>query len=289
MFDIWNEKQELAEAAYQQKNYKIKSVDSRGRGGYCVIYCSSNNIWYPNEEGAFRDAIIAKDRYEWDRIKCSHASREIYVRDIFKSWYVTGINAEINSIDKLGELLLTLARGLPIITVGSSSGGYLATILSYILDAEYAIVFSAQFELRNKWAYSVNPILQKNNDVEERSKYYDLRPWLEKSTVPVYYVVPYFFDQDRYSFNHINGVNCIHPIMFNSRHHGVVMPKCCLTEFISLPQEKLADISNRCIGKKLSPFGFSVRQVGVMKTVKGYMKQGFSKVKREIKRLRSRY
>lgn len=75
MFDIWNEKKEIAELAYQQKNYKVKEFSG---GGYCVIYCSSNGIWFPNEEYVFRELILEKDRYEWDRIKCNIAAKEIY-------------------------------------------------------------------------------------------------------------------------------------------------------------------------------------------------------------------
>ena len=98
MFDIWNKKTTIAENAYGKDNYKVVN---RKKGGYCVIYCSSNSIWYPNEEYAFRQAIIERDRYEWENIHSTLATKEIYVRDVYKSWYVSGINEHVDTINKL--------------------------------------------------------------------------------------------------------------------------------------------------------------------------------------------
>ena len=49
-FDIWRNRETIANQAYNLDNYKMiqKKAD-----GVCVIYCSSNDIWYPNEKDIF--------------------------------------------------------------------------------------------------------------------------------------------------------------------------------------------------------------------------------------------
>ena len=106
--------------------------------------------------------------------------------------------------------------------IGSSSGGYLASILGCLLNAEYVIAFSAQFELRNRWAKDVNPFLQKYEVDNERAQYYDLKKLLLQNSTPIYYIVPIRSDQDSYNYEYIKDVPCIHPMIFNSKHHGVV-------------------------------------------------------------------
>ena len=84
MFDIWNQKNELAEKAYCEDNYKIQyhnDVDNNE----CVIYFSSNGIWFPNTEEIFRREIIQNDRYEWIHRPYRMGRKNIFVRDICKS------------------------------------------------------------------------------------------------------------------------------------------------------------------------------------------------------------
>ena len=252
-------------------------------GGYCVIYCSSNDIWFPNEEYAFRKSIIENDRFEWENINSKLASKEIYIRDIYKSWYVTGINRQVDSIDKLVEFLKKEIGGLPTVLIGSSSGGFLAATLGCILHAEYVIAFSAQFELRNKWAEEVNPFLQKFEKDHDKAKYYDLKELLAQSTTPIYYIVPIKNELDLYNYKYIQGINCIHALIFNSKRHGVVVPKCCLGKLISLSNSELEKLYDAGRNKTLSPFYFSVKLVGFTSTIVCIIQMAYSKVYRKIR------
>lgn len=273
MFDIWTKRNEIVENAYSKQNYRI--LEHNG-GGYCVIYCSSNDIWYPNEEYAFRNAILEKNRYEWENIHSKLASKEIYIRDIYKSWYVTGINEKIDTIDKLVHFLKTEIGELPTILIGSSSGGYLASALGCILNAEYVIAFSAQFELRNKWAEEVNPFLQKYEN--KWSKYYDLKDLLNQSQTPIYYIVPIKSEQDLYHYEYVKNLSCIHPMTFNSKHHGVVMPKCCLGKLISLNKSEIGGLFESEKGKILFPIFFSIHFAGLIPTVACLIKMILHKI-----------
>lgn len=262
MFDIWRQPSVLAEEQYEKDNYKI--VRNETGEGYCAIFCSSNSIWFPNEQEYFEKSIIQKDRYEWMNVHCSLASKSIYVRDIYKSWYVTGINSRINTVDNLVDFLKGETAGYKVITIGSSSGGYLAVLLGILLNADHVIAFSAQFELRNKYAFNPNPFLQKYEGTD-RSKYYDLKPFLLKSQVPVYYVVPLNCETDLYHWNRIKDVPNIGCLRFNSKHHGVVMFKANLEKFVSMNCMELDNIFQKWSGKLISPFRFSVHLIGFRK------------------------
>ena len=58
-----------------------------------------------------------------------------YIRDIWLSWYVVGINAKYNTIDALIRKMREETEGMQVITVGVSSGGFIAAILASSLKA----------------------------------------------------------------------------------------------------------------------------------------------------------
>lgn len=96
--------------------------------------------------------IKAEDRFEWENLVNysdipKHAAKCIFIRDIHKTWHITGINHKINSIDKLIEFLKEITQGYQIITVGSSAGGYMSALVGAKLNAHLAFSFSGQFSL----------------------------------------------------------------------------------------------------------------------------------------------
>ena len=279
-FDIWNESSPLAEEAYRRDNCRIE--DHPGGSGTCVIYCSSNNIWFPNEEAVFRRRILEDDAYEWTRIRVPGASREIFLRDIYKSWYVTGINDRLDTLDKLIAFLRQQCRGYSTVVIGSSAGGYLAALLSAKLEAAYAIVFSAQFEVRNPWAMEANPFLQRYRQEEERSRYYDLKDHLADSKTPVYYILPGKSPQDLHQLEHIRQIPCVKPIVLRSRRHGVVVLKGNLKDLLSLSREQMEELHRRGRGKALSPIGFSLELAGVKKTLAALGREALAQVKKRL-------
>ena len=54
----------------------------------------------------------------------------IFVRDMWKQWYINGINQKIDSVEKVIEFLRTETENMRVTTVGNSSGGYMATLES---------------------------------------------------------------------------------------------------------------------------------------------------------------
>ena len=212
--------------------------------------------------------MVADDRYEWTHIPCDKADKTIYIRDIYKSWYVTGINDRISNMNQLILFLKRETDGYETVTIGSSSGGYLAALLSYYLHAAYSIVFSAQFELNNKWAINANPFLQKMKNNPEAAQYYDLKPILMQSTTPIFYIVPFKCEQDYYHWNYIRDVPCVRSIRFSSRHHGVVLLKNNLNRLINMDYEELEALFSKKANRLQSPILFSCEFVGAKRTIK---------------------
>ena len=143
-----------------RKLYNYKIENGFNQDNICMIYFSSNNIYFPDTEEAFQEIIIEKDRYEWENIaKKIHTTKKIFVRDIYKSWYIKGINEVVNTIEKLTELLINETCGYRVITVGNSAGGYCAILIGIKLKAEHILVFSPQNNLKIYPAYWKCPCL----------------------------------------------------------------------------------------------------------------------------------
>lgn len=101
---------EIVQSVYNKlPNYKIVYDDSCSENR-CAIYFSSNNIYYPNTEEIFRKRIVEKDFFEWYHTRVK-ARKHIFVRDVFKQWYIDGINTEIDSPEKLLTWLKQEAGG----------------------------------------------------------------------------------------------------------------------------------------------------------------------------------
>ena len=86
---------------YHQSNFLIEYNENIVQKKICAIYFSSNDIYYPNDENTFRKKIVEKNFYEWYNTRIENAHKHIFIRDIHKQWYLSGINAEVNTPEKL--------------------------------------------------------------------------------------------------------------------------------------------------------------------------------------------
>ena len=148
------------------------------------------------------------------------------------------------------------------------------------------IVFSAQFDLRNKWALESNSFLRKYADEDEKSKWYNLRPLLESSKVPIYYIVPIRTEQDRHQTRQIKSIESVKPIMFYSKRHGTVVLKDNLNVLISLSTDEWERIYEQYRGKKVLPFIFSLRIDCFWGTIVDIVKHIQRVIKRKLSNLR---
>lgn len=265
MFDIWNEKKPLAQQIYKNDNYKIIE-NSDCDGNDCVLFFSSHNVWFPNTEESFRYSFVENDYYEWLKFSKIKAKKVIYFRDIFKQWYVTGINEEINSIDKMISFMKEQTMGMKIITVGSSAGGYAAALFAAVLNAERCICFSGQFTLIEGMEKS--PLIKKYNDNQECSKWYELKSYIEKSKTTVYYITPAYCKVDVLQYNYIKGTDNVKCLRTASKHHGVAVLKGNLFTLLSMNNSQLDALFDAYSNKIAGKIRLSVSLCGFLKTLR---------------------
>lgn len=211
---------------------------------------------------------MKNDRYEWTSFDLTQFEKIIYIRDLYKSWYVTGINSEIDCIDKLIELIAEETQGYDLVCAGSSAGGYLAIILGCKLNAKYILAFSPQVELNNKWCAGWNRFLQHYKSDPERNQYYNIISIIENAKTPIYYIYPMQSEQDQYQYSFVREYHNVKVFCFNSKRHGVVMLNSSLRKFVSLSQEEVDDLYKKYRKKKINRWRFSIQTIGFMDTFK---------------------
>ena len=269
---------EIVQNVYNtQDNYLISYNEECTNKDTCAIYFSSNDIYYPNTQEVFQQRIIEKDFYEWYGTRITNAYKHILVRDVHKQWYLSGINKEISSPEKLLKFLKNETKGYTIVTVGSSAGGFASVLYGSMLKAKKAIVFNAQFEIKtllDSSNSSTDPFIFRYKNLPV-SKYYDIKPFINKNT-KVFYFYSLGSKWDAEQHEHIKDVQSIHVIPFSTNHHGIPFLKSALNVVINLEGYKLT----KFIKSKNNPIVFTIRMIGLVKTLQGAKKQLLHKYKK---------
>ena len=118
---------------YKCSNMRI--IEGMANNKRCIIFCSSHGLYFPNTYGEFRAKIICNDLFEGGRLSSlliEYVQRIILIRDIRKSFYVTGISEKYSSIDGVLNMLKTYTEGYRITAVGGSGGGIWHLSLAHI-------------------------------------------------------------------------------------------------------------------------------------------------------------
>lgn len=262
--DVFQSDSIIVNNVYETNDNYIIEYDNDNINDICAIYFSSNFIYYPNNENSFTHSIIENNRFEWTKQKNKSAHKHIFLRDIKKQWYLSGINNHINSPDKILKFLLKETTNYKIITIGSSAGGYAAVLFGQLLAAEKTYCFNGQFELLSLLEDSteaINPLIFRHQTDPFLFQYYDLIKFI-KNPKSLYYFVSIKSDWDKSQLLHINNVG-INIIYFNTSHHGVPFPKIALDKLFKFENYDF----NQIICKCFHPVFFSIKYVGIMKTL----------------------
>lgn len=252
----------LVKEAYRGDNHKIVLDPSRPKE-ICALYFSSNNIYFPNEESVFRNRIVETDAYEWYRTRVHSAHKHIFLRDIFKQWYLTGLNERVSTPESLLEFLREQTEGYRIVALGSSAGGYAAVLYGSLLGAERILSFNGQMELNSLLESSVpeiNPVLFDLKNTGLR-KYYDLRGFIRNPSA-VYYFHSMHSKWDRDQAAHVADLG-LNSIGFRTGHHGIPFLKSSLDDVLQLEPPRLRELA----GSSHWPLLFSVMTTGLGKTL----------------------
>ncbi len=212
------------EKAYGADNYLIE--ETAGSGNICAIYFSSSGIYYPNTVEEFHKAFIDENRYEWYETRMSCASKHIFIRDVAKQFYITGISRELDTIEKIVSFLKEQTEGYRIITVGSSAGAYAATVAGIELGAEMIFCFSGYFNL-NVLDKEVWPYIAKYSNDKNRTKWYDIHDLALNYRKEIIYFYPQNNQEDAVQSSFVADSKNIHFHKYSCKSdvHGVPFAK----------------------------------------------------------------
>lgn len=260
----------IVNKVYLEENNYLIEIDEKGDKEWCAVYFCSNDIYYPNTEDVFYKRIVEKNFFEWYHSRIAKASKHIFVRDIFKQWYLAGINQNINTPEKLIEFLKKETEGYKVVTIGSSAGGYAAILYGSFINTQYTLAFNPQFEIRSllkRSTEAINPLLFRIKD--QRTQYFDIIKFINNK-VKIFYFYSNASPWDMEQKNHINKyIPNLYTIAFRTKHHGIPFLKVAINKVINLNVEQIIALSK----KNQNPIWFTIKMVGIKATLIGLYKQ----------------
>lgn len=221
---------------YTKNNYKV--LYTRANTNKCCVFFTSNDLFFPNTVEEMEKRIIKEDRYEWENISRNKLilrtyKKIIFLRDVYKQWYITGINSSIDTIDKVCDMLRKETTGYSVTTCGSSSGGYMAVLVGCLLNAELIFSNSGQFDITEDSIFA-----KKYIDDAQRNKYFNIKWLVKNNTNNIFYFFPVYSESDVRQYNFIEGID-VNVICFNSFQHGVTMSPMCWIKLLTYENKDL--------------------------------------------------
>lgn len=255
---------EMIEDVYNSdQNYCVKDIDLDNKK--CLILFSSNGLYFPNTEASFQEKIVENDRYDFKNVtNCRKVERQfgkiIYVRDLWRAWYVRGINETQDTIDKLVMKLAELTEGYRIVTAGSSSGGYMAVIAGIRLQAELVFSFSGQFCLNQ---IESKRIVRDYVDDEERSRYFDITKLIEGTNVPIVYCYPRQSNGDAKQAELVKNYDNMAVFSFAYAEHAKTVSPYNFKYLFGMPAERCRKLSRRFSERQFRAMEFLIVTGGI--------------------------
>ena len=268
-------------------NYKVKFHSGPDvQQDLCIIYFSSNELYYPNTVKAFENSILVKDKFEWQRNFVRYAHMHIFVRDVQKQWYIEGISKKYNSPNALLTLLQELTVGFRVFTIGSSAGGFAALLYGGLLQADRVYAFNAQLNLNLIIEGSnafVDPLLFRYKD-HERATFFVIENYLNANG-------DYFYFQSAKSlmdikqYNSLKNKNLLTQIPFKTSNHGFPFLRHNLAHVMGLSKGSLIQLSL----KAYHPIAFAASIDGWWRTINVVVTTVINRFKKKLKEKREAF
>lgn len=275
----WNGKGAMKET-YNKDNFVIEYTGAKT--GRVIIFISGNGLYYPNEERIMYEKIVEQDYYEWinlakhKRIR-NYYEKLVFIRDIYKQWYITGINSRLDSVDRVREWLEKECEGYEITTCGSSAGGYMATVLGVQMNAKRIFTNSGQFSIEHTIPY--REVYE--NDIE-RNKYFNIVYLLQEQSNHIYYFYPANVEQDRLQYEMVKNLP-LKVFRFKSSEHGVTMESKVFPYLLTLSNEELNDYYSFFANSFILPCDFSKKIIPCKDRVMLFSRKVWRKKSKVIK------
>lgn len=269
---------EIVKNVYKNQNNYLIEYSADVSDKYCIIYFTSNDLYYPNNEIAFRQRVVVKNHFEWYKTRINYGYKHIFVRDVQKQFYLSGINSKINNSQKFFSFLKDETKGFRIITIGCSAGGFAAVTYGQKLNAERIYSFNGGFEIGSKLHTStetINPLIFRNRSNKKFDNWLNTINFITNPSA-IYYFQSIKSEWDQNQYAHVKDLP-INRIQFINSRHGIPFLKTNLPYVINLSSKDLLKLTGRII----HPVVFSIKTVGIIQTIFGLMaiiKLGMKKI-----------
>ncbi|WPJ97369.1 hypothetical protein SH580_06560 [Coraliomargarita algicola] len=273
----------------------FKEVAGENPNGEVYIYFSSNGLYYPNTEENFHKSIIEKDRYDFFNFRSKGAATHVFLRDVHKQWYVTGISRSLPDLPSVIEFLRDRYKGKTIITVGSSAGAYAAIIAGVQLQAKRVFAFAPQLDLislAEKSDWKDYELVQQFKNVYT---FCSIASAAEVATSVksncIYYFAQIDSKEDQEDIQLALKSKTITPLLFQGNAHGVPIIAPLLPKLLASSAEDLSSLAQRSSQWGQHRFGFhliGIRYVPLLlkyklyQLLKKYALKPIVQVKKEI-------
>lgn len=223
----------------ENSNYKVEISDKKDMS-CCAVYFSSNGIYFPNDIKTFTREIIEKNNFEWYKTRVNRATKHIFVRDIHKEWYLSGINSKVSDLHKLKEWLSSEIKGYDeIVFIGSSAGAWCAMLMGYWLKVSIIFAFSPQINLDVERFSGKDsfPYLSRYSDTDSYN-YYNLRNII-KDGGNIFWFYPNLSKDDFLHYQEGKSIPNIHIASIRLSIHGVPFSKPTLLGILNSSRNRL--------------------------------------------------
>ncbi len=252
----------MLNVCYRNQNFKI--INGFVNNKRCIVFISSNGLYFPNTYEEFYNTIVIKDRFEWKNISDKlffDFEKIIFIRDVRKMFYVTGINSTISSIDKIINWLSIETNGYKTYLVGASAGGYLAMAIANCIYADAVIDIGGQCNL-----YTLNSVTESYyyinkhlNDIDY-NKWYKTVDLLWHNRVPIFHMYSIKCVEDKEQFIQIKDIPQLYPIPINSEKHGQGLETDAFIAFLKMLGKEELFIWNKIYNKNIFKKGVLTTQ-----------------------------
>lgn len=264
-FKICDTTNEIMRRAYRKSNYRVWDRDVPGKK--CLMLFSGNGLYFPDTQETFEKVILTEDRYEYQNLAKSKNlagfSRIIFVRDIYKQWYITGLNEECPDVNHAVKMLTKITEGYTLTTAGNSAGGYAAVLFGILLKAEKIFTFSGQFSI----AELSKPFIDQFRNDPERSCYYNLCSLIQsrENCSEIYYFWPNQVESDRYQHSLVSGIESIRMFEFVSNKHELTILPFQIPWILNCNEQALDKWSRKYQEKSIHAWAFLIGTMGLWK------------------------
>lgn len=272
----------IREVYQNAQNFEVVT-NSLSESNDCYVFFSSHNIYFPNTYEEFRRKIILGNRFEWKRHSPREFAKIVFLRDVQKQWYLEGINSRINSIEALAAFLKQETQGLKVTCAGSSAGGYAATLLGTLLQAERIFNFCGQFSLWPSLEMvqrKLNPILVRHESDPKFNRYFDIVDLISSTTSPIFYFYAGRCISDVHQAQLVKNISHVRNLAFDSATHGRTTLTLSLKDLFDLSNDDLIDLHDKYRNKMIKPIVFSLQLSGLGSTVSYFINNAFHKLVR---------